>query len=102
MDVVEASLRYDPSLVHHRDHTGRMPLHDAVEFLHPGVVEILLRYDSDVTVPDDRGDTPLMVAKRLGYQGAGDAIRRMLERAGKSQSGKPQGRWWDSFWKKGS
>jgi ankyrin repeat protein len=98
-DIVDASLEADPSMVHHRDRAGRTPLHDAVERLQPAVVEILLRYNPDLSLADGQGDTPLTLARRVAGQ-EGDPIRRMLDRGGASATNKTHRHWWDSFGKR--
>ena len=59
---------------------GMTPLSVASEYGHSAVVELLLRADASVDLPDVRGVTPLFGASREGYD-------RPLRRCGKAAYG---------------
>ncbi|EGZ29190.1 hypothetical protein PHYSODRAFT_386226, partial [Phytophthora sojae] len=56
----------DAVWLNRRDILGRTMLHDAAEFGHSSVMELLLKARVIVDVKDSRGDTPLHHAARHG------------------------------------
>ncbi|KAE9216378.1 hypothetical protein PF002_g17098 [Phytophthora fragariae] len=59
----------DAIWLNRRDILGRSMLHDAAEFGHASVMELLLKTRVIVDAKDNRGDTPLHHAARHGYSG---------------------------------
>jgi len=49
------------------DYNGDTPLHDAVKFSHPGVVEILLASKPDLTLKNKQGKDAMALAVEFGY-----------------------------------
>ena len=48
---------------------GYTPLHNAVEQNHIEIVRFLLKSGADATMSNDDGDTPVELAKLMGYEG---------------------------------
>ncbi|KAH6783232.1 chloroplast signal recognition particle component [Perilla frutescens var. hirtella] len=52
--------------VNHRDNSGGLTaLHMAAGYVRPGVAKVLIEYGADVEVADDRGRTPLQLAREI-------------------------------------
>jgi ankyrin repeat protein len=63
---VASGTLHDAILLNRRDVFGRAMLHDAAEFGHANVMELLLKARVIVDIQDSRGDTPLHHAARHG------------------------------------
>ncbi|MCJ1236522.1 Ankyrin-2 [Varicellaria rhodocarpa] len=64
--AVESLLNANPRLATLRDDDERLPIHWALSFNHPSIVEMLVsRKDFDPDVQDGSGWTPLMIAASL-------------------------------------
>jgi ankyrin repeat protein len=59
---VGALLKDSPELVSSRD-KGWTPLHDAAEYCFKDIAELLLAHKADVNAKDDKGETPITLAR---------------------------------------
>ncbi|EON61497.1 26S proteasome non-ATPase regulatory subunit 10 [Coniosporium apollinis CBS 100218] len=80
--VVESLLNANPRLSSRRDEDDRLPLHWAVSYNRPEIVQLLMQSKNfDVDAQDGLGWTPLMMASSL-RAGDGDALIDTLLSAG--------------------
>jgi len=63
---IKALLAKDPTLVNARTPLGKRPLHYAVTYGKPELIEFLISKGADVNAADDTGLTPLHAAAMLG------------------------------------
>ncbi|KAM5454715.1 putative ankyrin-repeat protein [Microsporum audouinii] len=80
--VVESLLNANPKLANLRDGDERLPIHWAVAYNRPSIIELLISvkdFDPDVTYEDASGWTPLMIAASLKDE-EGDPIIELLLR----------------------
>ena len=78
----EVLLEQNPELVRATTRDGMTALHYAARAANKGVVDVLLRYQSDVNARDNRGTTALMEACHAGpwkSEPAEDIIQRLLD-----------------------
>ena len=78
-ELAEALLRTQPHAVNWTNACGHTPLHTAVFFGYPKIIEVLLRHRADPTKPDNSGVTPLGLVRTLYGHPNHQAICHLLQ-----------------------